>query len=277
MTEKVVIIIPAHNEEQYLPHMLSSLQLAIKDLRISTEPFHIDRVVVIDDGSKDNTAKIAEQFGAQVITLDRNYGKTFAFYKGVQEAKRRKAEIVVTLDADLHNITPRHLYNLVLPITEKETSMTIGKVVNDTTEHSGQRAIRMTALEPLLNHNPKWEAYFGLQKGKVRTRAGFGLENALNRCLGFVKNGRFDYEKKGNLPTTFFETQRGIGVKKLKNNTVSDYAKQMEIEMKNVKSIETEREMKARSLREKRRQNAQKTRKEHLKKIGWKKISRYKK
>jgi len=65
MMIKVSVVIPARNEEKNLPIVLKNLFLQ-KDVKL--------RVIVVDDGSKDNTSKVAREMGAEVIRLeDRGY------------------------------------------------------------------------------------------------------------------------------------------------------------------------------------------------------------
>ncbi len=61
---------------------------------------HVERVVVVDDGSADETAAEAEKAGALVIRHDRNLGKGEALKTGFKHAQAEDFEAVVTLDAD---------------------------------------------------------------------------------------------------------------------------------------------------------------------------------
>lgn len=57
-------------------------------------------VLVVDDGSPDDTARVAQEAGAVVLRHERNRGKGAALETGFQEAVRRGCEVVITLDAD---------------------------------------------------------------------------------------------------------------------------------------------------------------------------------
>ena len=86
-SNKILGIIPAYNEEQRIaPVVVGALE-------------HIP-VLVIDDGSQDGTAKIAQEAGAQVIQQIPNQGKGVALRRGFQEALDAGYEAVITLDAD---------------------------------------------------------------------------------------------------------------------------------------------------------------------------------
>lgn len=84
----VSIIVPAHNEEKTIGHVISN----IKKLEY---PRKIE-IIVIDDGSTDNTAKIAKNAGVKVISQP-NLGKANALNTGLKIAK---GDIFACIDAD---------------------------------------------------------------------------------------------------------------------------------------------------------------------------------
>ena len=85
----VYIIVPAYNEEDNIGRVISGL---------FTHGYN--QVVVIDDGSTDKTAEIAEQSGAQVLIHQINRGQGAALQTGNQYALFEKADMVVHFDAD---------------------------------------------------------------------------------------------------------------------------------------------------------------------------------
>ena len=80
-------------------------------------------VLVVDDGSSDDTAQVAEAAGARVLRLERNLGKGGAVAAGVRELDE---DVVVLLDADLLGLTTRHLQELAAPVIEGKVVMTRG-------------------------------------------------------------------------------------------------------------------------------------------------------
>jgi len=85
---KTIAIIPAYNEES-----------TIGDVIKATSRF-VDEILVISDGSTDNTTDIAKNAGATIIDniVNRGLGKTIK--RGYAEAIKRGADIVVQIDAD---------------------------------------------------------------------------------------------------------------------------------------------------------------------------------
>src|SRR5258707_3971099 len=91
------IIIPAYNEELRLPATLSSIAAYTRSSKRNIE------VIVVDDGSRDKTVVVAEQFrneipSLRVVSNGENRGKGYSVRHGMQEAR---GEIVLFTDADL--------------------------------------------------------------------------------------------------------------------------------------------------------------------------------
>jgi glycosyltransferase involved in cell wall biosynthesis len=92
--QRAFCVIPAYNAERTIGHVISSLIDAWGQLEVS------ERLIVVNDGSTDATAELARRAGAYVLSHARNRGKGAALLSGFEEAQRRGAECVVTLDAD---------------------------------------------------------------------------------------------------------------------------------------------------------------------------------
>jgi len=109
----IIAAIPALNEET----AIGSVVLRAKQ--------HVDAVIVVDDGSYDKTAKIAELAGASVIRHDVNLGKGMALRDAFLRARELNADILVCLDGDgQHN--PDEIPRLLIPIKNGEADMVIG-------------------------------------------------------------------------------------------------------------------------------------------------------
>jgi glycosyltransferase involved in cell wall biosynthesis len=80
-------------------------------------------VVVADDGSKDNTAEVAQSAGAKVIRLPENRGKGGAIAYGLQHIQ---TPYLLLLDADLVGIQTQHLLDMLEPVRQGRLEMAIG-------------------------------------------------------------------------------------------------------------------------------------------------------
>ena len=87
-TGGVVVVIPAYNEERFIGSVV-----------IQTKSY-ADTVIVVDDGSSDNTAVVATSAGALVVQHETNQGKGVALNTGFAYARSLGADVVVTIDAD---------------------------------------------------------------------------------------------------------------------------------------------------------------------------------
>lgn len=80
-------------------------------------------VVVVDDGSDDDTADVAARSGATILRLGANQGKGGALAAG---ARTRREEVLVLLDADLTGLLPEHVCALARPVLAGDADMTRG-------------------------------------------------------------------------------------------------------------------------------------------------------
>lgn len=95
----ISIIVPIYNEEESLPELLTWIEKVMSANNFSYE------VVMVDDGSSDNSWKTIEQLSQENkqiagIHLRRNYGKSAALYCGFKIAQ---GDVVITMDADLQD------------------------------------------------------------------------------------------------------------------------------------------------------------------------------
>ncbi|WP_307167973.1 glycosyltransferase family 2 protein [Carboxydocella sp. ULO1] len=139
---KTIVIIPAYNEEK-------SIGIVVKKILKIYPEFTI---LVIDDGSNDNTADIAFQAGAKVIRLPQNLGIGGAVQTGYLYALYNKYEIAIQIDADGQH-KPEELHKILKPIVEKEADLVIGSRYVKKTQYKStfSRRVGMIILSALVS------------------------------------------------------------------------------------------------------------------------------
>lgn len=157
---KVTLIIPAFNEAATIAGVIKSAQFS--EL--------IDEIIVVNDGSSDNTQKICEENRIKTINIPQNTGKGNAIWEGISSFE---SEIYLFLDADLIGLNDKHIKSLLEPVLLNEAKMTVGIFKNGefwttlsqkiTPFLSGQRAIRKEVLTSLNDFS----------------KSGFGIETLL--------------------------------------------------------------------------------------------------
>ncbi len=186
---KICALIPALNEEKTVSHVV----IVTKSLP------EIHRVIVINDGSEDNTSKAARMAGAEVIDLKNNSGKGAALKAGFDECN---ADIVIMLDADLIGLKKEHIYSLLNPIIRNEYDMTVGvfnegrnltDLAQKVSPHlSGQRALKGEILNKIKNLD----------------NTGYGVEVAINRYVR--AHGQIKKVRLPDLTHVMKEEKRGF-------------------------------------------------------------------
>ncbi|MDX2359805.1 MAG: glycosyltransferase family 2 protein [Crocinitomicaceae bacterium] len=117
MSKPVIsVVIPALNEEQSIGKVIQDIPRDI-----------VDHVIVVNNGSTDNTVQVASNAGAIVLDEPRK-GYGWACLKGIAECKERNTEIVVFLDGDYSDY-PEEIPDVLAPILEQNMDMVIGSRV----------------------------------------------------------------------------------------------------------------------------------------------------
>lgn len=104
----LIVVIPALNEALTIGRVIGEIPLDLPQ-------FTITKVIVVDDGSDDNTSVVARRAGADLISLPTNQGNGAAVLIGVKAALSQGADIIVTIDAD-GQFNPAHIADLVQPL-----------------------------------------------------------------------------------------------------------------------------------------------------------------
>jgi glycosyltransferase involved in cell wall biosynthesis len=107
---RVAAIVPAFNEEETLVDVVTVLK--------STGT--IDEVLVVSDGSTDETVRISRSLGVKTIHLHQNYGKAMAMAIGVAHTD---APVLVFVDGDILNLSEYLLGQLIEPVVSGRSEM----------------------------------------------------------------------------------------------------------------------------------------------------------
>jgi glycosyltransferase involved in cell wall biosynthesis len=110
----------------------------------------VDKVVVCDDGSNDNTKQEAESAGAYVIRHQKNKGKGAAMKSLFEFAKTTNTDVIVTIDAD-GQFLPNEIPKLIKPIMEQNVDVVIGYRFEDKTEMPKYRKFGNKVLDKITN------------------------------------------------------------------------------------------------------------------------------
>lgn len=120
---KLGIIIPALNEEKNIGNTISKIPKKISG---------IDKlkILVVDDGSTDNTKTGALKAGAEIISHKHNKGVGVAFQTGLEWALRNQFDILVNMDAD-GQFNPADIPALIKPVLEDKTDVVVANRFNN--------------------------------------------------------------------------------------------------------------------------------------------------
>lgn len=106
LSSVISVVIPAYNEEKTISNVISETISVMESLKLPYE------IIVVDDGSTDDTGQIAARYKATVLSNGKNQGKGYALRKGFQHAQ---GDIIVTIDSDgAHK--PKEIPDLVNPL-----------------------------------------------------------------------------------------------------------------------------------------------------------------
>lgn len=92
----IVITIPAYNEEKSIGGLIGDIEKVMNGSKYSNKY----KILVVDDGSNDNTAYVAEKSGAMVYKHPKNYGLAETFKTEIEQALKLNADAIIHIDAD---------------------------------------------------------------------------------------------------------------------------------------------------------------------------------
>ena len=115
---RLTVLIPALNEEE-------TIEKVIKEIPDKIPKIDKIEVIVIDDGSKDQTAKISKDAGAKVISFKQNQGRAKAVAEGFKKFLESGSDILVLTDAD-DQYDSGEIPIIVEPIVDESADMVLG-------------------------------------------------------------------------------------------------------------------------------------------------------
>ncbi|MEW5702788.1 MAG: glycosyltransferase family 2 protein [Candidatus Zixiibacteriota bacterium] len=185
-----LIAIPAYNAAATLPELVSRIRRAVPGIEI----------MIVDDGSRDLTAQVADSLGVSLLRHDQNRGKGEALRTAFAEALRRGVDAVIHLDADGQH-DPVHLpafadmfatgtYDILIGtrdfhsgempwlrrLTNRWTSWWVSRMAGTpiADSQSGYRLIGLRALETIhpVSHRYDFESEYLIRAGRAGLRIG---------------------------------------------------------------------------------------------------------
>jgi glycosyltransferase involved in cell wall biosynthesis len=187
---QVAVVIPAYNEADRIAATVNAA---------STLP--ADVVVVVDDGSRDGTARTAQQAGASVLRHARNRGKAAAMETGAEAVRlldqRERREIprhLLFLDADL-GATAAEASPLIAPVTAGEADMTIAVFTARVKLGGHGFVVGLSAAG--IRRATGWSPAQPLNGQRCLTRAAFDAARPLARGFGVETALTIDLKRKG--------------------------------------------------------------------------------
>lgn len=161
---KVIVQIPCYNEAETLPLVLASIPRQLEG---------VDRVevLVVDDGSTDDTALVARRAGADhLVRLPGNRGLASAFQAGLDACLRLGADIIVNTDGD-NQYPQSEIGRLIAPILAGTADMVV--------------ADRQVATNPYMPRAKRWLQAIG--SGVVRAASGTAVPDAPSGFRAFSR------------------------------------------------------------------------------------------
>ena len=164
-TAQIAAILPAYKEAERIGKLLSVLR----------EVSPLQEIIVVDDGSQDETAKQISQaarLDGRILMLrhEHNLGKGAAMFNG---SRQTRAPVVLFLDSDLNGLRPSLVEDLIRPVANGQAEMSIGVF-----KHGSFMTDISQRLTPWLSGQRCMRRYL-LKRVSQRAAAGYGVETAI--------------------------------------------------------------------------------------------------
>jgi len=172
---KTCVVIPTYNEEKAIDGLINSIQLLGFDM------------VIVDDGSTDNTVKIATDKGVVVIRNLKNEGKGASLIKGFNYSLDKGFDAVVCMDGDGQHL-PEEIPNFIRIAEHSTSSIFVGNRMNKTRN--------MPLIRILTNKFMSWLVSQVARQKIYDTQCGFRLikSDVLRKVT--LKSSKFEIESE---------------------------------------------------------------------------------
>ena len=168
---RILAIIPAYNEEAHIAKVIIAVAQHVKD------------IVVVDDGSADNTAKLAELAGAKTLKLSVNLGYGAALETGYRYAIQNHFDAVVQLDADGQH-DPSSINDLLEMVLNNKADVAVGSRFLDKSNSYKPGVARIAGIKYL-----SW--LIKLLTGENLTDPTSGYQALSSKALHFILSADF--------------------------------------------------------------------------------------
>jgi glycosyltransferase involved in cell wall biosynthesis len=169
-------VIPVYNEENVIADVLAEIRRQGDFI-----------LIAVDDGSDDQTYKVAKENGAIAIRHRINRGKGAAVKTGIEAAKRCQADVIVTIDGDGQH-DPGDLAALVRPIIEDGYDVVLGSRLLD---HRGMPFVKVVANK--LGNLFTW-LFYGIYVSD--SQSGFRAFSNYAAAVIDTKADKYEYDSK---------------------------------------------------------------------------------
>ena len=148
--QKVSVVIPAYNEEETVAKVIDVVK------KVS----FVDEIIVVNDGSSDDTEGEALRAGAIVINHETNKGKGEALYTGYMQSE---CDIIAFIDADIYNLTSKKVEAIIKPILLGKTDITktkfdFSQITSKPNTNANQLSAKLLGLEITDNQSGIYHA-----------------------------------------------------------------------------------------------------------------------
>lgn len=173
----VAIVIPAYNEEKSITEVINSMH------KLLTKQDFTFQIIVVDDGSKDNTSVVSKKSGAHVIRHILNTGSGGSTATGLSYAQQNNFDMAATIDADGQH-DPNDLLKGIELMMNGGTDLLIGSRLID--------ANGMSRVKILGNKGLSWITYLLFGIGVTDSQSGLRIFS--KRALDNLKWKTSGYE-----------------------------------------------------------------------------------